>query len=122
MIKVLHADVAARTRGAGRVVRPDRGCNAPAFAIPLGLELVVDVEASQEDDLAARFTERGDARLSEPLLRIRVVVFEDAAELLVCAIARAFALEADDERLGGVGVEEFANVFVEVAEVFGAGE
>ena len=122
LIKVLDADVAAGARGRGRVVGPDGGVDAPALAVPLRLELVVDVEAAQQDDLAAGLAKGGNTRLREPLLRVGVVVFEDAAELLVGAVAGAFTLEADDEGLGGVGVEEVTDFLVEVGKVFGAGE
>ena len=122
LVKVLDADVATRTRGAGRVVGPDGRADAPPLAVPLRLELVIDVEAAQQDDFPPRLAERGDARLREPVLWVGVVVLEDAAELLVLAVTGAFALEADDKRLGRVGVEEGADLGVEVAEVLGAGE
>ena len=55
LVKVLHADIAARTHGRGCIVCPDCRVDTPALAIPLGFELVVDVEATQENDLAAGF-------------------------------------------------------------------
>src|SRR2546421_1597503 len=46
----------------------------------------------------------GTRGLREPLLRVRVVVFEDVAELLVGAVAGAFPFEADNQGLGGVRI------------------
>ena len=120
LVEVLDADVAAGGGGAGRVVGPDRGADAPALAVPEPLHAVVEVEAAEQYGFAARFAEERDSGLREPLLQVGVVVFEDVAELLVGAFAGAFALEADDEGFGGVLVEEGADVGVEVAELFGA--
>lgn len=45
------------------------------------------------------------------------MVVQDAAELLVCVRAGAFALEADDECFGRVFVEEVVDFVHHVAEV-----
>ena len=96
LIKILHADIAARARGAGGVVFPDVGVDAPAFAVPFVFEGFVQHEAAEEDDLAACFAEGGDPRLGEPLGGVGVVIFEDAGELGVGSGAGAFAFETED--------------------------
>lgn len=96
LVEVLHADIAARARRAGRVVGPDVRVDAPAFAVPFLLQRVVELEASDQDDFAARFAEGRHAGLREPLLEVGVVVFQDAGELLVGAVACAFAFDAED--------------------------
>ena len=72
------------------------GVDAPTLTVPFVFEGFVEHEAAEEDDLAAGFPQCGDARLGEPLGRVGVVVFEDAGELGVRAIACAFAFEAQD--------------------------
>ena len=122
LVEVLHADVAAGTHGAGRVVGPDVAVDAPAFAAPFFLQGFVEREAAHQDDLAARLAQARDAGLGEPGLRVGVVFLQDLGELGVGAVAGAFAFEGEEEGFAGVGVEEVENVGVEVFEVLCAGE
>lgn len=119
LVKVLDDDLAAGAGCVGAVVGPPVGVDAPASPAVDFLELLEDVEAADEDDLAAGFAEGGDFRVRIPPTALAGVVVADyAAELLVGVASGSLAFERDDEGLGGVVFEEVDDFALEVAEVF----
>lgn len=122
LVEVLHADEAVADVAVLAVVGPPRGVDAEAPAVPLVLELLVEVEAADEDDAAAHLAEAGDAGLGGPALGllVDVVALEVLAHLLVVGLAVALALDAHDDGLGAVLLEEFVDVVEHVAKVLGA--
>lgn len=123
LVKVLDAGDA---RGAachlvGAVVGPVAGVEAEAAPAVLGVERRVVAVAPEQHDLAPGLAQARDARLREPLGPVAAVPLPQVlGELLIRAPARALALDAHDERLGAVGVEEGVNVLEHVVEVLAA--
>ena len=122
-VKVLHADLATGTRVVGRVVLPGLGVDAPARAVPLLAQRVVEAEAADQDDLLASFAESGHLRVRVPSVDVAgVVPTQDLSELLVGGFAGALPFHGDDDRFAGVLVEELEDRVGEVAEVLWSGE
>lgn len=119
LVEILDADLAAGAEGVGTVVGPSTGVDTPAAVLVGMLQAFFDVEAAHENDLAADFTQGGDLGLRvPPALWGDVVVAQDATQLLICVFAGTFALEADDEGLGWVVVEELVDFVHQVTEEF----
>ena len=119
LVEILDADLTAGAEGVGAVVGPSAGVDTPAAVLVGMLQSFFDVEAAHENDLAADFAQGGDLGLRVPsALWGDVVVAQDATQLLIGVFAGAFALEADDECLGWVVVEELVDLVHQITEVF----
>lgn len=113
LVKVLHADVALADLAVLAVVGPVLRVDAVGF-------VVVGGEAAHEDDLAAGLAERRDLVVGPPLVLLLAHVggLEVLAQVLVGPLARALALEAHDDGLAAVLVEEAVDLVEHITEVF----
>lgn len=120
LVEVLDADVASRTGGIGRVIRPRRGINAPAGPAVVLLHFVKQVEAADKNHLATCLTQGRDLRPHPPpTTLLGVVVAQDTGELFVRCLASALALDRDDQGFGRVLFQEVVHLVHQVAEVLG---
>lgn len=125
LVKVLHTDLASVTGAVFAVVRPILAINAITSAIPARLcHFVIQCEPAHDNDAAPSSAKRRDHRLGPPAFRplVDVAAAEVAAEMLVGSAAGALALEAHEDGLAGVGVQEAVDVVQHVGEVLCAGE
>lgn len=122
LVEVLYADLTTAALAVLAVVGPSSGVNAETTVVVLLLEGVIHVEAADEDDATTSLTKSGDAGVSVPsvALLIDVTALEVAGHVLVGTLASTFALDAHEDSLRGVLIEESVYVVEQVGEVLSA--
>ncbi|CEJ94015.1 hypothetical protein VHEMI09572 [[Torrubiella] hemipterigena] len=123
LIEVLDAELAAADLTILAVIRPSSGINAPAAAVVLTTERVINVETTDEDNTAASLTKSRDDGLGEPAVLAPVNhALEVTAGILVAALAGTFTLNAHEDCLAWVSVQKLVDLLEHVGEVLGAGQ
>ncbi|RCI15203.1 hypothetical protein L249_6770 [Ophiocordyceps polyrhachis-furcata BCC 54312] len=120
LVKVLYAETAVAAVAVLAVVGPLLGVDGPAATVPAGCShVVVQCEAADDDDLAAGLAQSRNRRLRPPQVAglVYVGVLEVLCHLAVCGLSRPLALDAEEDGLGRVLVEEAVCVLEEIVEV-----
>ena len=123
LVEVLDAEIAARAEGIRRIVCPGVAVDAPARAVPFALQPLFERESANQDNLASRFAQSGDARSGEPTVDVSgVVVSHDATELGVGGVTGTFPFDGHDDRLARVLFQECKDVVHHGSKVLGAAQ
>lgn len=118
VVEVLYSGPPRRTSAVRGVIGPGRAVDTPSSAIPFTFQGVIIVEAPEKNNATSYITQGGHIWLGTPFSRIRIMLFENFAELLIGSVSSPFAFDRKNQSLRWMLLQKFQDCVVEIAEVF----